>query len=96
MPPSLPFVPSSFTPLPGPVESSPASESPTASGYEKAIRSSSACLRRYGRVGRILHSRESMTYLHEIDAVRLAVTEQDLSDTQAEIRLSTDVRWASM
>ncbi|KDP44822.1 hypothetical protein JCGZ_01322 [Jatropha curcas] len=40
VPPSLPSVPSSFTPLPGPVESSPASQSPTApgSGWGSAMR----------------------------------------------------------
>ncbi|KDP36509.1 hypothetical protein JCGZ_09335 [Jatropha curcas] len=120
VPPSLPSVPSSSTPPPGPVESSPASQSPTApasrqimriiklylnkDGYtwdaapqevrdfyweefqkhfvwEEAItamlkvaRSSSACLRRYERVGRrlgrILHSRESVTHLHETDVAK--------------------------
>ncbi|KDP34631.1 hypothetical protein JCGZ_11949 [Jatropha curcas] len=41
-------------------------------GFEKAVRSSNACLRRYGRagrrLGRILHSRESVRYLHETGA----------------------------
>ncbi|KDP41053.1 hypothetical protein JCGZ_03159 [Jatropha curcas] len=88
VPPSLPSIPSSSTSLPGPVESSPASQSPTALGCEKVIRSSSACLKRYRRagkrLGRILHSRESVRYLHKIGAVRLAVMEQDLLNTQAE------------
>ncbi|KDP42096.1 hypothetical protein JCGZ_01884 [Jatropha curcas] len=43
-------------------------------GCEKAARSNSACLRRYERVGRklgrILHSRESVTYLHKIDEAK--------------------------
>ncbi|KDP26296.1 hypothetical protein JCGZ_22281 [Jatropha curcas] len=131
MPPLLPSIPSFSTPFPGPVESSPASQSPTAPassepcnklslvaghiypssqasrqimriiklhldkdgytwdvwpgrnyalygmltsliGCEKAVRSSSECLRRYvragRRLGRILYSRESVfTYTHTKD-----------------------------
>ncbi|KDP26261.1 hypothetical protein JCGZ_22433 [Jatropha curcas] len=55
------------------------------------VRSSGACLRRYvrasRRLARILHSRESVRYLHETSAVRLEVMEQDLSDTQADQHL---------
>ncbi|KDP23140.1 hypothetical protein JCGZ_00466 [Jatropha curcas] len=54
----------------------------------KSSKKRSACLKRYGRVGkrlgRILHSRESMKYLHKTGTVRLTVMEQDLLDTQAD------------
>ncbi|KDP41117.1 hypothetical protein JCGZ_03247 [Jatropha curcas] len=84
LPPSLPSAPSSSTPVSGPIQSPPAAQSPT---VQEAVRSSSACLRRYERagkrLGRILHSRESGRYLHKTGAVRLAVMEQDLLDTQA-------------
>ncbi|KDP37873.1 hypothetical protein JCGZ_06380 [Jatropha curcas] len=84
-----PSIPSSSTPLFGLVESSPASQSPTTLGCEKAVRSSSACLMRYGRasrrLGRILHSRESVRYLHETGAVRLEAEKYSRDPTLMEV-----------
>ncbi|KDP25702.1 hypothetical protein JCGZ_24151 [Jatropha curcas] len=59
------------------------------SGYKKEVRSSSACIRRYGRAGRrlrrILYLRESVRYLHETGAVRLAAEKYSRVPTPMEV-----------